>query len=604
MLTDNLVLAALERQDTVAIVLSLPQPGKPPVIVETNRAFQRLTGLATDQVSGQKLTMLMGSSNPSPEWQRLLQAITAGETLRDEIPCLTASSDLFWFGYTLTQVDDTYREERHPVLLGRDITVDRWKMQERASADALIAQAFSKIDVPVLLLAEDGRIITSNEAMANLTGHSVAELDGRYIHELTHLEDIVPASTAQARQGVDGGSYRVRLIPQAKDGGAIPVWLTSGQLDTATFGRVNVLTLMPEPTFGAPTGRVEKVSLQAVRLAFGDAWEKMSGRLLMTAESIIKQRIGPRDVFARSDDADFAIWFAASDERETAASVAVITRAIRIRLLGELGEGGLHGAFGSFPPGSTNSTLAPSPVPVAPEPRETKAMISARALEVIRSLAIDTAVEVTRIVDREDRSAGLVWADLPRFSRARLDEALAEVSEDELADAALPQPEVLHLRFALAGIKRDMVEGQKRAWLLPIPAGAMLSRRRRKRLIESLRTLQTPVQARLRGLISGLSPTLPEAALPDWLSQLGPLMQGVGVMACAPDLPGLATLRPPCGMLGLDLVSGPPPSEEAALKLFGLARRLALPVLVRTGQRAVGRRWRELGATLFAVTQS
>jgi len=604
MLADHLVRVALESQDNVAIVLEPAVQGQPPVIAEANDVFYRLTGLPREQIAGAKLAVLIRSPEMPPQWRQLLDAIDAGDALRAEVPCFTASNDMFWFGFTLTHVCDPLTGLDHPVLTGRDITVDRWKLREQASANALVALAFTKIGVPVAVVAEGGHIITANPAMAVLTGYSALELDGRHIGELTHSDDIVPASANHVRQNREGETYRMRLIPQNKGGRAIPVWLSSEPLESASFGRFHVMTLLPEPTEEAPVGRVEQVSLQAIRSAYGEAWDKMSGRLMMTAESVIKQRIGPRDVFSRSVDAGFAIWFATGDEKETAACVATITRELRIRLLGELGEDSVNNAAATMVRSAVEPPARSFTQRAEVLPQQTPDEICSQALEMMAVLSRDTPVEVTRIVDRDDRPAGLVWADLPRAARLRFDTALAAVSEDELAEAGLPQPELLRLRFAVAGIKRDLVEGERRAWVLPVPAAAMLSRKRRKRLVEVLRTLQPPFHARLRGLITDVSAGHPTENLREWFDQIGPFLQGVGVMSSGSELPLPTSMRPPCGMVAIDLLADAPPSEDAVSKFLGLARRLALPVLVRTVQRAEMRQWRGSGATLFALTRS
>lgn len=90
----------------------------------------------------------------------------------------------------------------------------------------------------------------------------------------------------------------------------------------------------------------------------------------------------------------------------------------------------------------------------------------------------------------------------------------------------------------------------------------------------------------------------------EWFDQLRLLLHGVGVLSQAPDLPLAATLRAPCDLVAIDLQAGPPPAKDAALRLLDMARRLNLPVLVRTGQLTEARQWRALGAALFAVTRS
>jgi PAS domain S-box-containing protein len=601
MQTDHLVLAALDRQENIAIVLAPAVPGRPPMIAEANDVFHRLTGLPRKTVGREPLTVLAGAPEFPPEWHILLEAIATGSSLRGEVPCFTASQELFWFGFTLTHVPDARSGQEHPVLTGRDITVDRWEVQQEGTANALLALAFMNVDVPVVLLRDGGQIIAANHAIEALTGFNAEDLDGKHIRDLTHPDDLVPASPMHLRQNPFAGSYRLRLLPLSRDGQVIPVWLTSVVLESAGMGRVHVVTLLPEMAEAAPEGRVETVSLQAVRTACGEAWDRMSGRLVQAAESIVKQRIGPRDVFARAAGGDFSIWFATGDEKETAARVAGMTREIRIRVLGELGEDGLNGVIAAKPLAAPGS---PPPPQGDATPKDIPGASCVRALQDVTELSVDSPVEVTRIMDRDDRAAGLVWADLTHGARLRLDAALAGLPEDALIDAGLVYPELLQLRFAIAGIKRDLVEGPRRAWLLPISCAAMLSRKRRKRLVEALKMLQTPVKARLRGLLADVPPGYSDANLRDWLDQLQSLLLGIGVLSLAPDLPAIATLRPPCDLVAVDLWAGLPPAEDAALRLVGAARRLGLPLLVRTRQLAEARLWRDRGAALFAVTRS
>jgi hypothetical protein len=66
MLTDHLVLAALDGQDNVAIVLPPTVPGQPVVIAEVNDAFYRLTGLPRGQIGGMPLAILTRPPTVSP----------------------------------------------------------------------------------------------------------------------------------------------------------------------------------------------------------------------------------------------------------------------------------------------------------------------------------------------------------------------------------------------------------------------------------------------------------------------------------------------------------------------------------------------------------
>jgi PAS domain S-box-containing protein len=607
MLADQLILAALDRQDNLAIVLRQTVAGRPPVIAEANDAFHRMTGLPREAIDGEPLAMLTRPPAP-PEWHQLLAAISSGEPLRGEVPCYTGTDQIFWFGFTLCHMPDPLGGPEHPVMTGRDITVDRWKRQDQATTSALLGLAFTKIDAAVALVRDDGRIIIANPAMAALTGFAVEDLDGKPVRDLTHPKDVARAAAEHARQLADGQRYQMQLVIRARNG-MVSVRLTSELVEDPTLGSVRIATLIPEPVAASTSGRVETVSLQAVRVACGDAWERMSGRLVMMAESVIRQRLRSQDVFARSADCNFTLWLATDDEAEATACVTAITRDIRIRLLGDLDKDCLtvasatrtHAAFDA-PADSPPESALPQP---EARPRQRPGIANSRALEVIAELSGDTPVEITQVTNCNDQPAGLIWADLPLAARLRLDAAVASLPDDALLGAGLAAyPELLRLRFAVAGIKRDLVEGQRQVWLLTTSCTALLARKRRKQLLDTLRNTQAPVRARLRALFSDVPPGPLVEILRDWFEPSGPLLQSIGVLSCAPDLPRASTLCAPVKLVAIDLDAGPSPPMDAIVEMLAMAQKLGLAVMVRTSRQDQARTWRELGATLFAITKS
>jgi PAS domain S-box-containing protein len=606
MLADHLILAALDHQDNLAIVLRQTVLGTPPTIAEANDAFHRMTGLPREAIESEKLALLTRAPVP-PEWNQLLAAISAGEPLRGEVPCYTSTDQVFWFGFTLCHMPDPLGGPEHPVLTGRDITVDRWKRQDQATTNALLGLAFTKIDAAVALIRDDHRIIIANPAMAALTGFSVADLEGKPVGDLTHPKDVARASAAHTQQLVDGVRYQMQLVTRARNG-MVSVRLTSDLVEDSTLGKVSIATVIPEPMVKGTGGRVETISLQAIRISCGKAWDRMSPRLLMMAESVIRQRLRSQDVFARSADGNFTIWFATDDEAEIVACIVAITRDIRIRLLGELSEsepaGPARVTTRAAPEALVDAALTPTASP-QPDARSHQRTTSSRALEVIAELSGDTPVEITQVTNCDNQPAGLIWADLPLAARLRLDAAVASLPEDSLLGAGLAAyPELLRLRFAVAGIKRDLVEGQRQVWLLPASCTALLSRKRRKQLLDTLRNTQAPVRARLRALLGDVPQGPLVEILRDWFEPSRPLLQSIGLLSCVPHLPQTSSLRSPIKLVVIDLDAGPPPPPDATAKLLGTAHKLGLAVMVRTSQRDQARAWREMGATLFAITKS
>jgi hypothetical protein len=107
MLADVFILAALDREDNVAIILKQTLPGKPPIIAEANDAFHRLISLPREAIDGEPLALLTRQPAP-PEWRQLQDAIIAGEPLRGEVPCFTGANQMFRFGFTLCHLPDPW----------------------------------------------------------------------------------------------------------------------------------------------------------------------------------------------------------------------------------------------------------------------------------------------------------------------------------------------------------------------------------------------------------------------------------------------------------------------------------------------------------------
>lgn|GEM_PF-2733603 len=631
MLSGHLVLTALDRLDNVALVLAAADPARPPIMAEANEAFLRVTGLARDTIAGAPLDILIRQGTDGAAWNRLSAAIAKGEALRDEILLANAAGQPFWFGFALTHVRDPLSGRSHPVLTGRDITQQRRIRQEEASMQALLGSIYMKVDAAVALVRASGHLMLVNPAFQQLTGFSAEELIGRHVRDLTAPEEVEDAARAHARQLADGRPYRMALHVLRKGGGTAPVRLTSVLVERTSLERFRVVTLHPEETAAArpaapaappplpaapapaapPTpatvgvGRVETLSLEAIRAAYAEEWEKVSGRLLMLAEAIIKRRLHPGDVFARTNGQGFCIWFAGGTEEEQAQRMASLAREIRIRLLGEFGES----------PAASVTAIAvqveadPAADPGAPPDaaslpalerklREKVRSIEEQARHLVTAIAARPPTEILRVTDRTGAPAGLAWADLPRAEEIKLDAALASLPDEDLPGA---DPDILRLRMTLEALAADLAQGRPGNWLLPVSCRLLLQRRRREPYLEQLRGLPSGTRQRLIGLLSDIPSGMPQPRLRDCLNLIAPLLHGIGLLSRAPELPFEALLRAPCAMVAIDLESGDPPAEDAAFAVIGKARQHQLPVLVRVASAEQTHSWRELGATLFAV---
>ena len=614
MVTSHLILAALDRQDTVAIVLASGGAGQPPMIVEANEPFHRLSGLSRAQAGELMLTALAYPGPEAADWQSLLQAVWGSTPMRGEVCCTAPGRDPFWLGYGLTHAQDPGSGQRHPVLIARDITAERRARQEEASTQALLGSMVMKADAAVALL-RSGRITMANPALRTLTGYGVAELTGKLLHDLTHAEDRRQVDALQDKQSAAGASVRLGVRILAKDGRAIPVRMTSVLIDHSDRERFRVLTLLPEhqaapaPPLApgcAAAGRVETLSLDAIREAVGDAWEGIAARLLLTAEQVIKRLIRPGDVFARSASSGFVIWFNDGDEAAAAARLAAIAREIRIRLLIEFGDDGLGEVTAVTATVPRTGADAPTPDQLGAHDallRDRQGGIRAEARDLVCAMSASPKLQTVRVVGRDGKPAGLTWADLPRDARARLERARTSLPGATLdGSGAAARPELHALQMAAQGLGRDTAEGRPGNWLLPIGCEALAMGDRRDQFIEALRSTPPLLRGRMVGMLSDVPADAGDARIRGWYDLIRPFVHSVGAVSAAPGPVPRRAMGAPCSLVALDLEDGRAPDEEAAFEFAGTARALKLPLLVRVSTTSEMADWRELGATLFAMT--
>ncbi|CAK0779992.1 hypothetical protein CCP2SC5_90020 [Azospirillaceae bacterium] len=84
-------------------------------------------------------------------------------------------------------------------------------------------------------------------------------------------------------------------------------------------------------------GKTQFLNLNEIRDQFGERWMLIAGKARSIAESEIRRRTSPSDVFAPVDDDSYLLLFPQLDEEEARLKTIAIARAIQERLLGELG---------------------------------------------------------------------------------------------------------------------------------------------------------------------------------------------------------------------------------------------------------------------------
>jgi PAS domain S-box-containing protein len=471
-------------------------------IIGMNTVLPKLSGHSESLLLRQGVACLAGAATDAAARASLDAAIGAGTGLQGEICWSRADGTPFWFGFSVVPAGAIDEFGAAVVLIGRDITERRRASRQDAMTQAVLAAVFRRLDVPAAVFRPDDKLLVANAAFAELTGYGLRELNGMHIGRLIGERSVAEARRSWLAQRQPGESCRMSLLVRRKDGAETEVKLTAAVIDQESAVGCRVVTLVPD---GKPVndirmpcesvvGRVRLVQLEPLKKAFGERWANVAPRLMMLSEAVIKRRLDRDDVFARTEDGGFAIWFARGSETENADRIAAMTREIRIKLLGEF--------EGDTAPDVTGlvATVPTDDLSHPPQPAELAAALMDR-LEARRSaLRVQVLGELQQALAAPEllqeqlaagggAGTGLVWIDLAAVLRRRLDGARALV---EAGDAAVPDPEFVLLAAVAEQALSALAGGRRSPHLVPVSYGALAEAARRRRFVAACRALPQP----------------------------------------------------------------------------------------------------------------
>jgi PAS domain S-box-containing protein len=613
----NLIAQAVDQRDYAIAVLDGSSPASPRIVLGTP-AFERLFGRIP--LSGQILAELRAPGYSEAVWKKLLNALQQCGEFDGELECISISGAPIWFGFALSHVVDPSDGRPYSVILGRDITARRRARIEQAGIQQLLAAVFMKLEAACAIVREDGRVFIGNDAFQRLIGYSADELTGLHVSRLTHPDDIEPAKAAHARQLSGGATYHMRIRTIRKDRTIIPVQLASVRVENSAGHRMRVVTLMPEldsidglaettssagvsrtpriaPT--GPVGNVQVISLQALRRGFGGAWEKMSDRMLLLAESIIKRRIGPADVFARADDQSFVIWFADGDAAANAQCIQSLVREIRIKLLVTLGEKAakhvsavvIDGADGATKPGQTSAALMQNF-----EDARNQADQQARQLAAKLQTTVPT---VSRVVDRAGNLAAFAVVGGAERDWAALERLMTSIVHDKLGDLNL---DILALQRALLVAEQDHKQLAQRKLVVPVSIMTLIDPDPRDMYLTIIEAAPASLRQRLLPVLVHITPDIRLADTATGLRQLRLLVETIGACFEADSIRRDVMVELNIGLLCILSAGADHPPNDTARSAMSTARHRHVNALILEVSQAEIESWKAAGATLFCAS--
>ena len=224
---------------------------------------------------------------------------------------------------------------------------DNTEAPQEEAFSRLLAAIFTRVAVPVAILAADDRFTLANPAFYHLFGVDVTRLNTMRAQDITSAEFAPLAFAAREKQLKDGERYELTLDVIAQGGVTARVHLTSMLLRDGDQ-RYRVFTFVPIEAAGhaiiaatPPTrnvGELRALSLAAFRASFGENWEKIALRAMLKAEHILRRHLEAGDVLSRCDDHSFVIWFGSADTDRNEGALARCVREIRLRFLADFGE--------------------------------------------------------------------------------------------------------------------------------------------------------------------------------------------------------------------------------------------------------------------------
>ncbi len=211
-MTDNnleLYLKALDSANSGIIITDNNLPDNP--IIYCNKAFEKITGYAHEEIIGHNCRFLQMKDRSQPERTILKKHIQEGEECRVEIRNYKKNGDLFWNELYISPVKDKNGAITHFIGVQNDIT-DRKKVEqdlreEKASVErkvkertqelqeneAFLSSIIQTVRESLLVLDPDFRVVSVNSYFLKTFKVTEEETIGKILYELgNHQWDIEP----------------------------------------------------------------------------------------------------------------------------------------------------------------------------------------------------------------------------------------------------------------------------------------------------------------------------------------------------------------------------------------------------------------------------
>lgn len=375
---------------------------------------------------------------------------------------------------------------------------------QNADIEALLGAILKAVHTPLVVTDEAGAIMMSSPAMTACFGWAAGELAGQ---PLARFLAEPSADAPAAFRCADDSTVEVAVasLPLALDGrrrAVVTFDLAGGyrapaDAEPETPIAERLLAQLAARPDRLIAGHLQLVSLDAIRAALGARWETAAERIYSSAETVLRARLTPEDVFARTAQGDFVLCFAALDESAAWYKAKAIEKEICHKLIGQ----GFPDALATAQIETVTISLSADELDAAEDHAALLLAKLTRAIEVrrrhrdrlLRHVCETSDIVFDPVLTARGVPSRLMVARLTDETRKRLDD-IADIDHDPALIAQVDLAVIGRVADHVAALPRQI---KPACFIAPLRFATLYQRGQRERLMELLRHVPHSVRANL-----------------------------------------------------------------------------------------------------------
>jgi PAS domain S-box-containing protein len=169
-------------------------------ILYANATCERVFGHRPIELTGRHASCLSAGSEhvPGHRAREIAAAVAAGQVWTGDVEGRRKDGTRVWTSLHVSGLEHAVHGTIW--ICVHTAAAPRLAAEDAArAAETRFRAVFDNAPVPMLLIGRDFRVVDANPAAARLTGFAPEELDGRYLADLTHPDDIASGARLAAR---------------------------------------------------------------------------------------------------------------------------------------------------------------------------------------------------------------------------------------------------------------------------------------------------------------------------------------------------------------------------------------------------------------------